>query len=432
MDEAGRAAVRRVLNTIPDATAKVLVSDVLRFALISLGDFAVMDESIYSFFADGSVHLGGKSDDMNAALTEVMLTEVYGRTFRSIRRLTTYLERVAQQGATADSALDKNEGAELDFGDAFDLALSAAPSVRSPAPTLSGLDEFDIDKAFDFVTGTQDAPVDDKVSEFRKEAFALGHVLSKELKAYDERIHAALAKQQFEVVLRELDAGRETLSEGLFALVVTTFEHFLDDAEEIDRGALLPGYKSALQRSIAIRRGLADLRRVVTAENDWVIQDPDVPRAEQRESIGRLADELRAFVKSEACRLMRAPDRLELEGFLRKIEGGPFDGARLSCEGLSKYLESLSVVNQREVLMHHDQDVIREVRQSLEAARSLFEVSATSAMELVREALRRADELYGRNPVLDEQLQQWAAAPPELQTSEQVRQVIALLEEYVR
>jgi|GEM_PF-607789 hypothetical protein len=431
MDEAGRAAVRRVLNTIPDPAAKVLVSDVLRFALISLGEFANMDESIYAFFADGSIQIGGKSDDLNAALTEVMLTEVHGRTFRSIRRLTAYLDRVAQEGATADSALDKDEGAELDFGDAFDLALSPTSSPRAPNPTLSGLEEFDIEKAFDFVTGSHDVALDDKVAEYRKEACSIGAVLGRELKEFDDRIRASLSRQQFDAALRDLDAARETLSEGLFALVVTTFEKFLGDEEPIDRGALLPGYRNALQRSLVIRRGLALLRRVVSAENDWVIQDDSIPEAEQRESMARLADELRAFVKSEPCRLMRAPDRLELEAFVRKIDSEPFDAARLACEGLAKYLESLSVVNQREVLLHHDQDVIREIRQSLEAARSLIDISANGAFDLVREAIRLADQLYGRSSPLDEQLDQWHVTPPDLGSPQSAREVIGKLEALV-
>jgi hypothetical protein len=110
----------------------------------------------------------------------------------------------------------------------------------------------------------------------------------------------------------------------------------------------------------------------------------------------------------------------------------PMASAALACEGLAKYLESLSIINQREVLVEHDKQVMNEMRQSLEAARSLLALSPGTAVQLVRESLQHGEKLRGRNGKLDEQLDQWSGDGTLLDEPEDTERVIDILDALLR
>jgi hypothetical protein len=113
---------------------------------------------------------------------------------------------------------------------------------------------------------------------------------------------------------------------------------------------------------------------------------------------------LHAYIGSDVCRAMRAADRWELVQFDHQITDEPMAAARLTSEGLVKYLESLGAINQREVLLKHDQRVLGEVRESLTNARELMEISPRTAHEMLVKACRSALALRGRHPATDQML----------------------------
>jgi hypothetical protein len=144
-----------------------------------------------------------------------------------------------------------------------------------------------------------------------------------------------------------------------------------------------------------------------------------------------LAEQLKKFTEGEAFRFMRAPDRIELQGFLCTISMGSYREASQACEGLSRYLESMSAINQREVLQQHDQEVLRDIDTSLEAARSILTVSPSGTRNMVRQALNQATRLYGRNTTFDDQVTAWLDDPQVLDTPEGLELVINRLHEMV-
>lgn len=409
MQDQVREAIGLLVDAIPDPIGQKAATDLIHFALGALGDFTRLDDSIFEHGFEG---LTKTDDPLEAALIDASLQEVFASTFRGTRKV----NQLLSSGWFAES-LETEKAADSIVPESiqFDILPSGPASEFpgfGPAParrgSLSSLSEFDIDEAFARVSvsmGTSDTTA--KLDEFRKQASSLGFVLEKETASAEQRIQAALRSTEWDRVLRELDHAREELSEGLFALVTFTFQHFLGDVGAIDRAVLLPGYKTALDQSLLIRRGLSDLRKVVSAENDWVIQDKDVDLDCKVEALARLTEELEDFLHSDVFRAMRSADRVELQRFLQKARSADFEEARLACEGLSRYLESLSQINQREVLIEHDQRVLREIGYLLEAARSVVEVSRSHALTLFRDAITQAEALKGRLTILDEQIAEW-------------------------
>jgi hypothetical protein len=75
--------------------------------------------------------------------------------------------------------------------------------------------------------------------------------------------------------------------------------------------------------------------------------------------------------------------------------------AKLTAEGLVKYLESLTVVNQREVLVEHDRRVAAELRDALSVGKELSELSPRTARDILFKACVTAQNLLGRSAGLD-------------------------------
>jgi len=121
---------------------------------------------------------------------------------------------------------------------------------------------------------------------------------------------------------------------------------------------------------------------------------------------------MQQFVSSVVCRAMRAADRWQMVEFEQDLQNQPLAGARLTSEGLAKYLESLGSINQREVLLLHDQRTLEEMRESLATARGLVDISPRTAIEMIERAYQAAQRLRGRNPTTDRllvQLEKYAA-----------------------
>lgn len=435
MDQAVRATVQQFLNKVQDPAARAQLADLIRLALASLDGLLSLDDSVYSYFSDTSAQgEGGAVDPEEPTFREALLRDIRAKTFAGMRRFAKLLQtsKLLALGEEPPTGNLPSLAPGPVAGDDWDFDI--APPVSSPKPpprqALPTLNEVDIEKAFGFVTMDEEVGAN-RVAEYAEEAATLAHVLCKEFRHAEERIDEAFSRKQLDVVLRELDTSRESLTEGVFALLLMTFRHFLGDEGKLDRSVLLPGYKNSLERSITIRAGIADLRRIVTAENDWIIQDSSLARKVHYESITNLAEQLKNFTESEAFRFMRAPDRIELQGFLSTISMGSYREASQACEGLSRYLESMSAINQREVLQQHDQEVMHDIDTSLEAARSILTVSPSGTRNMVRQALNQATRLYGRNTAFDDQITEWLDTPGLLETPEGIEAVINRLHEMV-
>ena len=197
-------------------------------------------------------------------------------------------------------------------------------------------------------------------------------------------------------VLGLLDDTQSSTSEGVHAVVSSIYEEFLPDTNP---ATVVPGYLTSLGRALLVRRGLADIAVKLTAHND-LLQDP--AKSDQHEpAIAAIRLQMRQFVASVVCRAMRAADRWQMVEFERELADSPMSVARMTSEGLVKYIDSLASINQREVLVIHDQRTLEEMRESLSSARQLLDLSPQTSREMMDRAYQAAQRLRGRHPATD-------------------------------
>ena len=177
------------------------------------------------------------------------------------------------------------------------------------------------------------------------------------------------------------------------------------------------GRGSNIGRALLVRRGLADLAAAIGPRND-VLQAADADGLRHESALTAVRSLMRAFVVSDVWRAMRPADRWQISEFERSLRDQPSGAARLTCEGMAKYLESLSSINQREVLLLHDHRRIRELREALDSARQFRDISRHAFVEMVRKGYSAALELYGRHPVTDPMIQKLARTPVDSVTDE--------------
>jgi hypothetical protein len=101
---------------------------------------------------------------------------------------------------------------------------------------------------------------------------------------------------------------------------------------------------------------------------------------------------------------MRPADRWQMVEFERELASQPMSVARLTTEGLVKYLDSLGSINQREVLVLHDRRTLETMRETIANARQLVDISPRSAAEMLDRAYQSAQRLRGRSPGTDQLL----------------------------
>jgi hypothetical protein len=216
------------------------------------------------------------------------------------------------------------------------------------------------------------------------------------------RLEVALGAGQVGTVLSLLDDTSSSANEGVHALVVAVYAAFVPEA---DPESLVPDYLTTLKRALKVRRGLALLTTRLNPLND-VLQGSEVAR--HPEAFAAVREAVHAFVSSDVWRAMRAADRWELVQFDQQLAEATPRGGRLVSEGLVKYLESLGSINQREVLLQHDQRVLDDVRETVTNARELMRLSPKTTHELLVKACRASLALYGRRVTLDPLLDQLA------------------------
>lgn len=422
--EPARDAIKRLLEVVPDTSVKALIANVLRFAIPALQSLTEIDKSMNAYFAF-------YKDDFGDALA-IVVSEVRSTAFKRVRAFIGFL---ASRGLLRldefhDGDADFDPAESYEFSEEFDLGAFDESSIEAPedeaASMLEAVDEIDIEAAFDNIAPEGETTVKEKLDEMNTELGVIGNALLEQLNSSEQLINEALEAQNDQALMRELDVCRDSLSEGLYALLNTIFDLF---PGSYDKAAMLPGFKDALQKAQMIRRGISDLARAVGAANDK-LQTEDLDLAYRESTYFSLLDVLQNFRTGEIFQSMRPPDRWEFSNFQDELRKAGYFKCQITTESLCRYLESLGVViNQREVLIQHDQEVLGEINECLGAARSLLMVSVAGAKAQIEEALRLASKLHGRNPTLDAHLRSWRRESPSMTTAEEIEETATQFEE---
>lgn len=365
------------LKAISTPSIQKEASELVRLALAALDELRQIDDSLYGLFVASRNH---PADPVQAA---AKLRLLWDGAFRPLSALLAFCRRlVGQAPASSDEA-----PMDFDFGDfaekeeeSFDLDLGDIGDL------MAGLE-----------AGGQRSDAD-RFSEVKEKIGAIEYGLKSQLDDATSRRDVALAAGQTGQVLALLDDTTSSASEGIHALVAAVYAAFVPDAEA---STLVPEYLTSLKRALMVRRGIAELSGKLEPLNN-ALQGTDQGR--WKDALDGVKAALHAYIASDVCRAMRAADRWELVQFDTQIAEEPMAAARLTSEGLVKYLESLGAINQREVLLKHDQSVIAEIRESITNARELMEISPRTAHEMLVKACRAALALRGRHPATDQML----------------------------
>jgi hypothetical protein len=350
--------------------------DLVDRSLRALEDLRQLDENLYERFLETRKTPEGPEAAANR------IRKLWDDTFKGLLELLDFCKTLGEMQPSSDDA----GGGDFDFGD-----------FGESAPASSELDVGSLDFGELLETFTESGektdaerwkPVLDKVC-------SIEYGLRSQYTEATQRREVALSTGEMNQVLGLLDDSTSAASEGVHALVSAVYEEFLPD---VNPTSVVPGYLTTLGRALLVRRGLADLATKLAPHND-VLQSNEA--SEHQHELQLLRTVMRQFVSSVVCRAMRAADRWQMVEFERELAEQPLSVARMTSEGLVKYVESLSSVNQREVLVLHDQRTIEEMRDALASARQLVDLSPKTAREEMERAYQAALRLRGRHPTTD-------------------------------
>jgi hypothetical protein len=378
----------RLARAISTPSIQNQADELIRLALRALEHLKRLDESLYERF------VAMRTTELAPEVAAEGLRTLWDDTFGALLHLLSYCRSLTRDTRSTETLDDASfDFGELDGGDA-----ASEPDLDFGAADLGELLDV-IDEHRQEDDAARWAKVLDKVR-------SIEYGLRTQYADAASRMNVALGAGERNQVLGLLDDLQSSASEGVHALVAAIYEAFLP---EVSAATVVPGYLTTLGRALLVRRGLAELATTLAPYNDVLQSDSTQDHAE---ALARIRDVTRAFVGSVVCRAMRAADRWEMVEFERKLAEQPLTTARLTAEGLVKYLESLGSINQREVLLVHDQRALEEIRESLTNARELVDLSPRTANEMIERALQAAQRLRGRHPATDQllgQLERYAA-----------------------
>jgi hypothetical protein len=380
-------------------------NELVRLGLFALGDLRKLDDTLYGRFVSSRQH--AQAPDQVAA----SLRTVWGDTFHALEHLLAHCRQLTANQQEAPTQ-------PLPAADDFDFSDFGATEEES----------FDLEAGDigELVAGLVDDRGDTETKRWTsalEKISSIQYGLESQYRDASERLDISLGAGQSGTVLGLLDEMTSSANEGIHALISAVYEAFLPD---VDRSTLVPEYMTTLSRALRVRRGIAQLSALLGPQNS-LLQDTDATL--HPPSLAAIRDALHSFVTSDVWRAMRAADRWELAQFDQQLQEQAPAAARLTAEGLVKYLESLGAVNQREVLVRHDQGLLDEMRETITSARELMDLSPTTTHDLLLKACKSSLELRGRNPVLDKLLDQNAQISAETSSPSQNLALVKRLED---
>jgi len=344
----------------------------------------------------------------NLALAGLLATITDRRIRRKVQKLLQFGEEAVRALGELDAALYLRDDGEEQLQIVSDAVLShfrrLLEYVGMVAPAAAESADLGPSSTRPIVAH-RDRSDDDKWCALSAEMSTLQYGLGSELKEFERRFAHALKNDKKEQAVRELNDATTALMDGVFAVMTTVYECFLGYAEP---ERMVPGHRDSLGKALAIRRALADLRRGIRGLNPKV-QDRATPADVAEASYRRIVEVMSGFVESDVFYYLRSDTRRDFWQFRETLASGNAVQNRLDCEGFDKYLDSLSFVSQRGVLIKHDTDLKAKIAGDLERAIKFAALLPEVVCDVIEQAFVRAERLFGLNDEIDGLVLQWSA-----------------------
>ena len=301
--------------------------ELVSLAQRALDDLRQLDDSLYERFV---ATRDAPADPKTAAES---LEDLWDTTFSGLRQLLwtcrsmVELQRTDLEGdARSTDANPVVTDDELDFGELTE------PPAKEDDLALGSADLLDFLEQIDEQEHEDDSKRWDKVIE---RVASIEYGLTSQQNEAKDRLKVALSTGEIGHALGVLDDTQSSASEGVHALVTAVYDAFVPD---VNPTTVVPGYLTALGRALLVRRGVAELATNLAPFNDQLqAGDPSTYEA----ALSAVRATLQAYVGSVVCRAMRPADRWQMVEFERQLRTEPPAVARLTSEGLVKYLDSL-------------------------------------------------------------------------------------------
>ncbi len=173
---------------------------------------------------------------------------------------------------------------------------------------------------------------------------------------------------------------------------------------EVSREEVIPDWMEDVRTAIELRRGVTDLARLLSL---FVQRLRANPQDAVRGTLDELARALDAFGRSKSYVGLRAQDKRRIVEFRHGLERMRNDGktsvssATGAVAEFAQFVQSLSEVNKRDCLIQYDRALLASCSVTLENAESLRETDHGQSTLMLADAVKRAADLYGREPGLD-------------------------------
>jgi len=373
----------RLQKAIATPKIQMHAGELVRLALVALDDLKRLDEGLYERF------VASREAHEDASANADGLRKLWDMTFAGLKELLYFIQMLEGEHEAKDETAPPAEEPSFDFGDLE----SGGSGQANGELDLASLDVGDLLSGFGEENTEGEA---EKWARVIDKVLSIEYGLRTQQAEGRQRMENALQAGELNQVLGLLDDTCSSASEGVHALISMVFETFVPD---VNPATVVPGYLTSLGRALLVRRGLAELATTLTPLND-VLQREENSR--HGEVLSQIRNAVHQFVGSVVCRAMRPADRWQMVEFDRDLASQAPVVARLTSEGLVKYLDSLGSINQREVLLVHDQRAIEQMRESIANARQLVDISPRTAAEMMERAYQAAQRLRGRHPATDE------------------------------
>ncbi|HEY3448999.1 MAG TPA: hypothetical protein VGK67_21740 [Myxococcales bacterium] len=235
-------------------------------------------------------------------------------------------------------------------------------------------------------------------SEATEQIQRLGNMIAAEVSNLGERMRSPQVVSDHWNLLADLQDFR-----GKFRTLVGDLLYLSSSAfAPVSRTEVIPSYAEDLAESIAARRAVTDVARLmhVHATRMAAAQEPQVA-----EFVAALTKDLDAFGRSHPFGLLRAQDKRPFVEFRTQLRGFPGSLARRelqsALEQFAQFTQGLSGINRRPILVEHDHERVAQCAVMLENVEQQRASDFTSALFLFADAVGKAQALYGRSPSLD-------------------------------
>lgn len=319
------------------------------------------------------------------------------------------IEHMASSGEGSDLALWEQVAPAVGASIGDVNGLLTAIEEQFPAPERTQ-DEDDFDLAFGGGDESTPSPGREVPTTFEEKARAaerniqgLAEALRFEVSRFGQRVRNPSVVADRWNLLIDLQEFRGKCRAAIGELVFSSCNVF----EETARASVVPQYTQDIAEGLWLRQAWMTLTRAVGPLNARLqLAGPE----QQRTLLLAVQRELEHFKTSLGYAHMRAGDKRfviqfsnELGEVLeRRSWGKP---AQMLVEGFAKFLDSMAVLNRREVLMNHDQEAFARCGTLLEQASLHLGVGEPKrALAELDEALTVAMRLFGRDRYLDDYL----------------------------